>query len=144
MATNSNTPSAIPAHALTIVDRPAYRAAKVDLPKPTDAQMAAQKALSALLMQHFSPEGLAELGAFITPGDEKETKDGRKYTPLMLALSIPMEPIKFVAPDGTEASTRSWVFALNVGIPKDGTAEATPGVVAPRSLSFAEFLKQTR
>lgn len=134
-------------HALSMINRPAYRDAKLDMPKPSETILAHRQAFAATLKEWIgSPEALAKLGAFITPGDEKGEGD-KKYTPLMVALSIEVAPdgLEFIEPDsGTRLHTRPYYFALNVGIPKKQDKSPIVGEVPTAALSFRDFLQRTR
>jgi len=105
-----------------------------DAPNP-DAQAEYGERLSALLQEGIN-RGVA--GGFLTPSE--------KGTTLLVAATIPMQPLTITCEDGSTVTTNKWALNLNVAIPKERKdKKAEEEKKAPsKALSIADLRASVR
>ena len=118
--------------ALNVYDRPSNREAGIEFALAAE-QKTAREEIAVEIAKLIQPR-LAELGAFVTPGNPKA--DGTPSSSIMAALTMTMPPLKFIDPDGAEVVTRSWNFNVNAVLSSE---KAAASAEAPVALTWQEM-----
>ena len=132
------------AKTIAVWDRPAHKARNEKASIALTADQLTARDTIAKQITDLLRDNLDTLGGFITPGNPD--KDGKPSKSLMVALSLPMPPLKFIAEGGTdEEETRAYTLNINAVLAAagKGNSDTDRDTDEPiKALSYAELRKR--